>query len=97
MSSIVAAGITTVLWAGDSDFLCNWMGVLDVANAVTYAGQATFQSQALANYTVNGQSGGVFKTSGALSFMRVTAAGHQIPAYRESCCRAKVVCPSEHC
>lgn len=63
--------------------ICNWFGVLDVANAVTYSGQSAFKSKALAPYTVNGKEGGQFKTEGNLSFLRVYGAGHEIMYYRK--------------
>ncbi|KAF2489930.1 putative carboxypeptidase S1 [Lophium mytilinum] len=82
LSKVVQTGLTTVLWAGDADWICNWFGVLDVANAVTYSGTSTFSKKALAPYTVGGTEKGTFKTVSNLSFLRVYGAGHEVPYYQ---------------
>ncbi|KAF2200356.1 putative carboxypeptidase S1 [Delitschia confertaspora ATCC 74209] len=82
LSEVVSAGITTVIWAGDADWICNWFGVLDSANAIKYSGQTAFASKALSSYTVNGKQGGTFKTQDNLSFLRVFGAGHEVMYYQ---------------
>lgn len=81
LSTVVQSGITTLIWAGDADWICNWFGGLAAANAITYSGASTFKSKALASYTVNGAAGGTFKNVGNLSFLRVFGAGHEVPYY----------------
>ena len=81
LSDVVKSGVTTVVWAGDADWICNWFGGLAAANAVAYAGQAAFQAKALASYTVNGAAAGTFKTVNNFSFLRVFGAGHEVPFY----------------
>lgn len=82
LSTVVSTGLTTLIWAGDADWICNWFGNLDVANSIQYSGQSTFASKALALYTVNGVQGGTFKTVSNLSFLRVFGAGHEVPYYQ---------------
>ncbi|KAF2190085.1 putative carboxypeptidase S1 [Zopfia rhizophila CBS 207.26] len=82
LSEVVSSGITTLIWAGDADWICNWFGVYDVANAIKYSGQSAFASKALTSYTVNGKQGGTFKTEGNLSFLRVFEAGHEVMYYQ---------------
>ncbi|KAF2646397.1 carboxypeptidase-like protein S1 [Massarina eburnea CBS 473.64] len=79
LSEVVSAGVNTLIWAGDADWICNWYGVFDVVNAVSYSGKAAFNTKALASYTVNGKEGGSFKTQDNLSFLRVYGAGHEVP------------------
>jgi len=43
---------------------------------------ALFQQQEFQNYTVAGQSTGLFKNAGTFSYLRVFGAGHEVPAYR---------------
>lgn len=81
LSDVVNKGITTVIWAGDADFICNWFGNQAAAEAVTYSGQNAFKAKALAPYNVGGKQGGTFKTEGKLSFLRVFGAGHEVPFY----------------
>jgi carboxypeptidase C (cathepsin A) len=83
LSNVVASGIQTVIWAGDADWICNWFGGFDVANAIQYPGSATFSTTAVQNYTVSGKAGGEFKTVDNLSWLRVFGAGHEVPYYRE--------------
>lgn len=70
------------VWAGDADWICNWLGNLAAANAVTFSGSSSFASKSLTPYTVNGAQGGTFKTQGNLGFVRVFAAGHEVPFYQ---------------
>lgn len=83
LSDVVSANVTTLIWAGDADWICNWYGVFDVVNSVTYSGSAAFKAKALSPYKVNGKEGGTFKTEGNLSFLRVYAAGHEVMYYRK--------------
>ena len=82
LGSVVSSGVTTLIWAGDADWICNWFGNLDVANQINYSGKSAFAAKALAPYTVNGKEGGQFKTQANLSFLRVYAAGHEVPYYQ---------------
>lgn len=75
-------GLTTLIWAGDADWICNWLGGLAAANAIQYPGSSAFAAAALRPYTVAGAQGGTFKSVGNLSFLRVFDAGHEVPFYR---------------
>lgn len=77
-----SGSVTTLIWAGDADFICNWYGNLATADAVDYDGSAAFKSADLKPYTVNGKEMGTFKTEGKLSFLRVYGAGHEVPYYQ---------------
>jgi hypothetical protein len=79
------SNITTVLWAGDADFVCNWMSSHTISNDIEYSEQAAFRAKPLAPYIVNGVVGGSFKAEANLSFLQVYGAGHQVPSYSELC------------
>ena len=86
LSSVIQSGIQVAIYAGDADFICNYMGGFDVVNNVTYAEQDAFRSKQLASYTVKGQKKGLYKTAGNLSWLQVFAAGHEVcwtELYRE--------------
>lgn len=74
--------MTTVIWAGDADAVCDWFGGFAAANAVEYQGQTAFNQKAVSDYLVNGVNGGEFKTVGSLSWLRVFAAGHEAAAFQ---------------
>lgn len=80
---MVKSGINVLVWAGDADWICNWLGNYGVANAVDYPGHSQFSAKRLAPYTVNGTQKGQFKTVDNFSFLKVHAAGHEVPYYRE--------------
>jgi carboxypeptidase D len=84
LSSVVQSGINVLVWAGDADWICNWLGNYGVANAVDFSGHADFSAKDLAPYTVNGTEKGMFKNVDNFSFLRVYGAGHEVPYYRES-------------
>ena len=74
------------MWAGDADWICNWYGNYDAANAVDYPGKEEFKGKDLKPYTVNGKERGTFKNVENFSFLRVYEAGHMVMYYREYSC-----------
>ncbi|OIW31437.1 carboxypeptidase-like protein S1 [Coniochaeta ligniaria NRRL 30616] len=82
LSTVVQSGIQVLVWAGDADWICNWMGNFAAANSLTWSGKTTFASKAVAPYTVNGTSYGEFKSVSNLSWLRVYGAGHEVPFYQ---------------
>lgn len=88
---MVKSGINVIVWAGDADWICNWLGNYEVANAVDFPGQSKFTAKDLAPYTVNGVEKGTFKSVDNFSFLRVYEAGHEVPYYRESFLTSRMV------
>ncbi|KAL9013022.1 MAG: hypothetical protein Q9173_002247 [Seirophora scorigena] len=82
LSDVVQKGIQTVVWAGDADWICNWIGNQATAEAVVYSGQSEFKNATLAPYHVGGKQAGTFKAVGKLSFARIFEAGHEVPYYQ---------------
>ena len=83
LSSVVSSGsVQTLIWAGDADWICNWYGGFDVANAIEYPGQSAFAAAAVQPYSVGGTEMGTYKTQGKLSWLRVYRAGHEVPYYQ---------------
>ncbi|KAL8650926.1 MAG: hypothetical protein Q9210_003532 [Variospora velana] len=82
LSNVVQKGIQTAVWAGDADWICNWIGNQVAAEAVDYSGQSEFKNASLAPYNVAGKQVGTFKTVGKLSFARIFEAGHLVPYYQ---------------
>ncbi|KAF4230986.1 hypothetical protein CNMCM6805_000509 [Aspergillus fumigatiaffinis] len=82
LSDVVKSGINVIVWAGDADWICNWLGNYEVANAVDFPGQSKFKAKDLAPYTVNGVEKGTFKYVDNFSFLRMYEAGHEVPYYQ---------------
>ncbi|KAK3988405.1 Alpha/Beta hydrolase protein [Cladorrhinum sp. PSN332] len=82
LGKVVDAGITVLLWAGDADWICNWMGVLDFAHAIDFPNRELFVNTPVVPLTVNGQVYGEYKTVDNLSWLRVYNSGHFVPYYQ---------------
>jgi len=65
-----------------TDWICNVLGQERAYSHLQFAESAEFNSQQLKPYTVNGVQRGLFKTAGKVSYLRVSEAGHEIPAYQ---------------
>jgi hypothetical protein len=80
---VVKSGVNTLIWAGDADVVCDWMGNLAVAEAVAYPDSHVFKYKEVKNYTVNGVVAGTYKTEGRLNWLRVFESGHFVSYYRK--------------
>ncbi|OLN87696.1 Carboxypeptidase S1 [Colletotrichum chlorophyti] len=72
-------GVQVLLWAGDSDFICNYLGNYNVAKRI---GGEEFEKAELKDFVLNGKEKGEYKTIKNLSWLRVYEAGHEVPAYQ---------------
>ncbi|KAG0238983.1 hypothetical protein BGW41_007999 [Actinomortierella wolfii] len=72
-------GIRVLLYSGDADFICNWMGNKAWALALPWSGQQDLQERKDKKWFANGHHAGDFRTSGPLTFLRVFGAGHMVP------------------
>lgn len=79
LGKVVDSGVNTLIWAGDADWICNWIGNLEAANAI---GGSTFAGKSVQPFTVNGKQYGEYKTNKNLNWLRVYEAGHEVPAYQ---------------
>jgi carboxypeptidase C (cathepsin A) len=71
----LAAGIRVLLYAGDQDFICNWLGNQAWVKALEWPHQADFNGVALKNVS----DIGTLRSSNGLSFLQVFNAGHMVP------------------
>ena len=79
---ILDNGVQLVLYFGDADYVCNWMGGEAVSLAMNYNDQDNFRQALYDNFTVNGTSYGQVRQAGNFSFVRVYEAGHLMPYYQ---------------
>lgn len=71
-----------MVWAGDADWVCNYIGNLNVVNVIPWKSQGAFAGLPLNSYTVEGKASGMFKTLGNLSWLQVYGAGHEVMYYQ---------------
>lgn len=72
--------IPVLIYAGDADFICNWLGNQAWTDALEWPGQKSFNKAEIEDLKLeNGDKTGKFKTSGNFTFMQIFGAGHMVP------------------
>ncbi len=80
LKKLLAQGIKVVMYFGDADYNCNWLGgqvVAEHVNAPGYAG-AGFVNISSSDGVVHGQ----VRQSGKFAFVRIYESGHEVPFYQ---------------
>ncbi|EUC33027.1 hypothetical protein COCCADRAFT_5401 [Bipolaris zeicola 26-R-13] len=77
---LLAAGVQVMLYYGDADYNCNWLGGQVVADQIKAKGysKAGFTNITSSDGVVHGQ----VKQSGLFSFVRIYESGHEVPFYQ---------------
>ena len=77
----VLAQIPVLIYAGDADFICNWLGNHAWTEALEWPGQEEFNKVELGKFTMKdgGKHVGDIKSSGNFTFLRIFQAGHMTP------------------
>jgi len=76
----LAAGIRVMLYAGDQDYICNWLGNQAWTLALDWPHKEDFNNDVPKNWTTpEGKTGGMLRTANNFSFLRVYDAGHMVP------------------
>ncbi|TID25184.1 serine carboxypeptidase [Venturia nashicola] len=80
MKKILDANLTLMLYAGDADMDCNWLGVEAVSHQLGVPGyeQAGYTDNISSDHVVHGQ----VKQAGKFSFSRIYESGHEVPFYQ---------------
>ncbi|KAH8829056.1 serine carboxypeptidase [Flagelloscypha sp. PMI_526] len=81
LAKVIDAGVTTLVYCGDADFILNYPGIENMLSLLPSRVTETFNSQELTAYTVKGTEAGLHKAADNLSYMRFYGAGHEVPAY----------------
>ena len=71
-----------VLYAGDSDYICNWFGGEAVSLAVNYSHAEEFRNAGYAPFVIDGMEYGAVRERGNFSFVRIYESGHQVPYFQ---------------
>ncbi len=81
ISDQLNAGTRVLVYAGDVDFICNWLGNQAWSLGLDWSGKAGFNAAPMNNWTLaDGTTAGQVRTYGGFSFLRVFDAGHMVPA-----------------
>jgi cathepsin A (carboxypeptidase C) len=73
-----------LIYAGDADYICNWLGNKAWAEALEWPGQSKFAAAEMEDLRIDqtpgpGRKIGQVKSHGNFTFMRIHAAGHMVP------------------
>ncbi|KAG2636902.1 hypothetical protein PVAP13_2NG492600 [Panicum virgatum] len=71
--------IKVLIYAGEYDLICNWLGNSRWVNSMEWSGKEAFVSSSDKPFTVDGKEAGVLKSHGPLSFLKVHDSGHMVP------------------
>ncbi|KAJ6482563.1 Alpha/Beta hydrolase protein [Mycena sanguinolenta] len=82
LGNVVDTGIRVLIWAGDADIICNWLGVQQAILAMEWSGAAQLKATPLTNITLNGTPVAAAQNVKNFTFARVFGAGHELPAFQ---------------
>ncbi|XP_065870576.1 serine carboxypeptidase-like [Euphorbia lathyris] len=77
--ALLEDGIQLLVYAGEYDLICNWLGNSRWVHAMEWSGQKKFVSSPEVPFKVDNSEGGVLKSHGPLAFLKVHDAGHMVP------------------
>lgn len=80
LATLLDNGIRVLAFAGDSDFMCNWMGIRAWTMDLAWQGQTNYNNQNDTDwFTTNGAYAGTIRQNHMLTFIRLFNAGHMAP------------------
>lgn len=79
VAELLEKDIPVLLYAGDKDYICNWLGNLDWANQLEYSQKEYFSQEPLKPWTNGKKLAGEVKNYDKFTFLRVYDAGHMVP------------------
>ncbi|XP_072982119.1 serine carboxypeptidase-like [Typha latifolia] len=77
--ALLEDGINLLVYAGEYDLICNWLGNSRWVHSMEWSGQQDFVSSSELPFLVDGTKAGILKSHGPLSFLKVHDAGHMVP------------------
>ncbi|EOY34479.1 Serine carboxypeptidase-like 48 [Theobroma cacao] len=77
--ALLEDGIKVLIYAGEYDLICNWLGNSNWVHAMTWSGQKEFGAAPTVPFVVDGAEAGQLKSHGPLTFLKVHDAGHMVP------------------
>ncbi|KAG7556158.1 Peptidase S10 serine carboxypeptidase [Arabidopsis suecica] len=77
--TLVEDGINVLIYAGEYDLICNWLGNSRWVDQMNWSGQKEFGLAKTVPFLVDGQEAGLMKSHGPLTFLKVHDAGHMVP------------------
>lgn len=81
VAAVLEAGVPVLIYAGDKDYICNWVGQELWLKELEWSGQDLYNSKTRSLWysETTGSPAGEKKSSKNLTFLRVYDAGHMVP------------------
>ncbi|XP_028756914.1 serine carboxypeptidase-like [Neltuma alba] len=77
--AILEDGIRMLVYAGEKDLICNWLGNARWVDAMEWSGQKAFLASPNVSFVVDGKEAGILQSHEPLSFLKIHEAGHLVP------------------
>ncbi|MEW5315793.1 MAG: hypothetical protein WDW38_007198 [Sanguina aurantia] len=79
LPEMLADGIRVLIYAGERDLICNWLGNLRWVDSLAWDGAAEWALTSEEPWQSDGKVAGSVRSSGPLTFLKVARAGHMVP------------------
>jgi cathepsin A (carboxypeptidase C) len=79
VARLLEEGLPVLIYAGDKDFRCNWLGNQAWVEALEWSGRDEFLNAANRPWKVNDIQAGTVRNAGPFTFLRIFDAGHMVP------------------
>ncbi|KAK7042570.1 Alpha/Beta hydrolase protein [Favolaschia claudopus] len=82
LGALANSRLKILIWAGDADINCNWLGGYASVLAMDWYGKQRLANTPFRNMTIDGAAVAAIKNVDNFSFARVYEAGHEVPAFQ---------------
>ncbi|KAK3235151.1 hypothetical protein CYMTET_54635 [Cymbomonas tetramitiformis] len=76
---MLEGGVRGLIYAGDADYICNWMGNKAWSLALNWSGSSKFRGTPDQEWTVDSKAAGKVRSADGFTFLQVYGAGHMVP------------------
>ncbi|RIB03670.1 Alpha/Beta hydrolase protein, partial [Gigaspora rosea] len=78
--SLLKNNIRVLIYAGDADYMCNWLGLNAWTKALHWSGTKGFNEARVTPWiTANGNNSGEVRTFKGFTFLKIFESGHMVP------------------
>ncbi|KAH3899407.1 probable Carboxypeptidase Y [Saccharomycodes ludwigii] len=79
VQDLLDQGLPVLIYAGDKDFICNWLGNQAWTDALPWKHHDEFAQQPIVDWIVDGDVAGELKHYKNFNYLRVYGGGHMVP------------------
>lgn len=79
VTDLLNKDLPVLIYAGDKDFICNWLGNEAWTNVLPWKNSENFANEKITKWYTDGEHTGNFKNYDNLTFLRIFDGGHMVP------------------